>query len=196
LLDDLVACPDCDLLQRIPALPPGGAARCPRCGRTIAGKPASPDRVLALTVTAAIVLAIANATPLMGLSAMGRRVSTTIFGGVLAMWLRGEEVTAALMAFCAVAAPIAYIGLMLTILLAVRRAPAPSWAGTLLRLSKRRTTSVEPARGGDYADLIAAHSRALGRLSAEIAAAIQEMKYGREKCCWPASDIAFKREMI
>lgn len=135
--DNLVACPDCDLLQRIPALPPGGAARCPRCSRTIAtGIPDSLDRVLALTVAAAIVLVVANATPLMGLAAVGRQASTTILGGVLGMWLQGEKITAALMAFCAVVAPTAYIGFILTVLLAVRRSPAPSWAGTLLRAAK------------------------------------------------------------
>ena len=29
---EAIACPDCDLLQSIPPLPPGGKARCPRCG--------------------------------------------------------------------------------------------------------------------------------------------------------------------
>ena len=32
LIASSVACPDCDLLQRIPPLPPGGKAHCPRCG--------------------------------------------------------------------------------------------------------------------------------------------------------------------
>ncbi len=41
---------------------------------------------------------------------------------------------------------------------------------------RRRTAIAEPAPGGDYADLATAHSRALGRLSAEIAAAIREME--------------------
>ena len=27
----LLACPDCDLLQRLPDLDPGASARCPRC---------------------------------------------------------------------------------------------------------------------------------------------------------------------
>lgn len=40
----------------------------------------------------------------------------------------------------------------------------------------RRTMITEPTQGGEYADLVAAHSRALGRLSAEIAAAILEME--------------------
>ena len=132
-----MACPDCDLLQHIPALPPGGKARCPRCGHTVASsKPDSLDRTLALTVTAAIVLIIANTTSLMGLSAVGREASTTILGGALEMWLQGQEITAALVAFCAVFAPAIHIGFMLTVLLAARRSPAPWWAGTLLRWSE------------------------------------------------------------
>ena len=45
---------------------------------------------LALTVTAAIVFIIANTTPLMGLSAVGRHASTTIVGGALEMWQDGR----------------------------------------------------------------------------------------------------------
>jgi len=39
-----------------------------------------------------------------------------------------------------------------------------------------RTTITEPTQGGGYNGLAAAHSRALGRLSGEIAAAIREME--------------------
>lgn len=136
LPENIAACPDCDLLQRIPELPSRGAARCPRCGHTIAvSKPDFLNRTLALTIAAAIVLLIANLTPLMGLTAVGRHSSTTILGGVLQMWRQGQEITAVLVAFCAVVAPTIHIGFMLTVLLALRRKPAPSWVGTLLRIS-------------------------------------------------------------
>lgn len=135
--ENIVACPDCDLLQCIPTLPSGGTARCPRCGHTIASsKPGSLDRTLAFTVAAAIILVIANAMPLMGLSAVGRQTSTTILLGALEMWLRGQEITAVLVTFCTVVAPSIYVGFMLTVLIAVRRPPAPSWVGTLLRVSE------------------------------------------------------------
>jgi len=39
-----------------------------------------------------------------------------------------------------------------------------------------RTSITEPAQGSGYAELVAAHSRALGRLSGDIAAATQEME--------------------
>jgi len=52
LPQNLAACPDCDMLQRIPALHPGAAARCPRCGHTIAvSKLGSLERTLSLTLT-------------------------------------------------------------------------------------------------------------------------------------------------
>lgn len=137
LVENIVACPDCDLLQRIPALPPGGKALCPRCGHTMASsKPDSLDRTLALAVAAAIVLIIANVSPLMDLSVAGRQASTTILGGTLEMWLRGQAITAVLVAFCVVVAPTAYIVFMLTVLLAVRQPPAPLWVGSLFRISE------------------------------------------------------------
>jgi paraquat-inducible protein A len=131
---ETVACPDCDLLQRIPGLPPGGTARCSRCGYTLATRPSDAlDRPLALTLAAAIAFLIANTAPLMGLSAVGRHASTTIIGGAHQMWIKGEQVTAAIVTFCAVIAPGGYILFMLTVLLAVRRPPAPSWVAEMLR---------------------------------------------------------------
>jgi paraquat-inducible protein A len=134
---ETVACPDCDLLQRLPELPPGGKARCSRCGDTLATEPIdSLDRALALTLTAAIVFIVANTSPLMGLSAVGRQASTSIIGGAYQMWVQGQELTAVIVAFCAVIAPAGYILFMLTVLLAVRRPPAPRGVGEMLRWAR------------------------------------------------------------
>jgi paraquat-inducible protein A len=131
---ETIACPDCDLLQCLPDLPPGAKARCPRCACTVATRMAEPiDRPLALTVAAAIALIVANTTPLMGLSVVGRQASTTIIGGAHQMWLQGEQITGLIVVFCAVIAPAGYILFMLTVLLAARRPPAPRWVGELLR---------------------------------------------------------------
>jgi len=135
--DNIVSCPGCDMLQRMPPLPPGGRVRCSRCGEKLAAhKPDSLDRTLALTIAAAIVFIVANVTPLMGLSAVGRQATTTVVGGVQEMWAQDEKITALLVAFCVVLAPAIQIGFTLAVLLAVRRSPAPSWAGMLLRWSE------------------------------------------------------------
>jgi len=131
---EIVACPECDLLQHLPELEAGTKARCPRCGNAIASRASEPiDVPLALTLAAAVVFIIANTTPLMGLSAVGRHASTTIPGGALEMWRQGEMVTAVIVAFCAIIAPGSYILFMLATLLAVKRPPAPHWVGELLR---------------------------------------------------------------
>lgn len=44
------------------------------------------------------------------------------------------------------------------------------------RVHHGRTTLSEPARGSDFTALVAAHSRAMGQLSADLAAAIREME--------------------
>jgi paraquat-inducible protein A len=138
---ETIACRECDLLQRLPALPPGGKARCPRCGYRVATQAVDPiDRPLALTLTALIALIIANTAPLMGLSAVGRHARTTIIGGAYEMWVQGQEITAVIVAFCAVIAPAIYLVFLLTVLLTVRRPPAPHWVGELLRWA----TSMQP----------------------------------------------------
>jgi paraquat-inducible protein A len=131
---EIVACPDCDLLQRIPPLPSGGKARCPRCSETLAVQRDDPlDRPLALTIAAAMAFIIANTAPLMSLSVVGRESSTTIIGGAYEMWIQGSQITAVMVAICAVIAPGGHIAFLLVVLLAIRRPPAPRWVGELLR---------------------------------------------------------------
>jgi len=131
---ETIACPDCDLLQELPELPPGAKARCPRCARTVASRMAEPIELpLALTVTAAIAFIVANTAPLMSLSAVGRHASTTIGGGAKEMLFQGEAITGMIVAFCAVIAPAGYILFMLAVLLAARRPPAPHWVDEMLR---------------------------------------------------------------
>jgi paraquat-inducible protein A len=136
-LSTLIACPDCDLMQRLPELAPGESARCPRCGNVLSSKkPDSLNRTLALTMAAAVAFVVANAVPMLGLEAAGREASTTVLGGVRVMWAEGQPAVSAIMLFAAVIAPALDIALMLTILLAVRRPPAPWWVGALLRYSR------------------------------------------------------------
>jgi paraquat-inducible protein A len=134
LVASAVACPDCDLLQQIPLLPPGGKARCTRCGCSLAKRPAGPrDLPLALTLAAAITYVIANISPLMDLSVVGRTASTTIVGGAYEMWMQGEQIIGVLVLFCVVIAPGGYLLFMLVLQLAARRSPMPHWVGEMLR---------------------------------------------------------------
>jgi paraquat-inducible protein A len=133
-ISEVMACADCDLLQTLPPLKPGGHAACERCGRHLARRlSGSVDRPLALTFAALITLAIANLCPLMDLHVAGRFASTTIAGGAYEMWAQGQRITGVLVLFCAVLAPFAYLLFMLVLLLAARRNPVPQFAGEMLR---------------------------------------------------------------
>ena len=51
----LIACPDCDLLQRLPELAPAASARCPRRDRELwRRREDSLNRTLALTLAAGV----------------------------------------------------------------------------------------------------------------------------------------------
>jgi paraquat-inducible protein A len=130
----LIACPHCDLLQRLPALPPGASARCPRCDKELwRRREDSLQRTLALTVAAAILYVVANCTPMLGLKAVGHQASTTVFGGAVQLWNDDRAIVAVLVFFTAIVAPALQIGFMLAIVLGARRARPPRWVGTLLR---------------------------------------------------------------
>lgn len=129
-----MACPQCDLLQSLPALAPGERAACGRCGCVLRIEPRLGEQVpLALTLAALIAFGIANATPLMDLSAVGRSASTTIIGGAWDLWQNDQPITAAVVFFCAVLAPAIYLCFMLLVLLGARRPVLPHWHGELLR---------------------------------------------------------------
>lgn len=133
----LVACRACDLLQEMPRLAAGEGACCLRCGHLLAKHSANAlERCLALTSAAAVFFLLANTTPLMSLSVVGRSASTTILGGVVEMWHHDQQITAAIVAFCAVLAPGAFLASMLTVLLAARRNPVPRWIGEILRWTR------------------------------------------------------------
>jgi len=130
----LTACPDCDLLQRLPDVPPGGAAHCPRCERELLRRPAnSRERVLALTVAAAILWIVANSVPMLGLTVIGYQASTTVMGGAIHLWTHDQQVVAVLILFTAVVAPALQIGFLLAVSLGTGRVPAPRWVGVMIR---------------------------------------------------------------
>jgi paraquat-inducible protein A len=130
----LVACPHCDLLQRLPDLPPGASARCPRCNDELwRHREDSLNRTLGLAVAAAILYLIANFVPMLGLTVVGRQASTTIFGGAQHLWNDGREVVAALVLFTAVIAPALQIGCVLAVVIGGLKARPPKWVGAVLR---------------------------------------------------------------
>jgi len=130
----LVGCPDCDLLQRLPAIDFGASARCLRCDRELwRRREDSLERTLALTLGAAVLFVVANTVPMLGLTIVGRESFTTVAGGAVQLWKDGREGVAALVLFTAIVAPALQIGFMLAIAIGARGERAPGWVRTLMR---------------------------------------------------------------
>jgi paraquat-inducible protein A len=130
----LVACPHCDLLQRLPEIAPSDSARCPRCDKELwRRREDSLNRTLALSLAALVLFVIANTVPMLGLSAVGHTASTTVVGGAQQLWHDGQQIVAVLVLFAAVVSPALQIGLMLAVVLGARFERPPAWVGMLLR---------------------------------------------------------------
>jgi len=130
----LVACPNCDLLQRLPEIAPGESVRCPRCQSELwRRKPDSLNRTLALAVAALVLWIIVNTLPMLGLTAVGVVSFTTLFRGAELLWEHGEPLVAAMVFFAAIFAPALQIGFTLLVVLSTLRGQPPVWVGFLMR---------------------------------------------------------------
>lgn len=117
----LIACHECDLLQREIPLPAGGIATCPRCGATLyRNNPGGLDRTLALLLAAAILFVLANAFPIVSIETRGTHNATTLFGAVMTLWNEDMPSVAGLVFFTTLLAPAFELFTLIFVLAAVR----------------------------------------------------------------------------
>ncbi len=125
----LVACHECDLLARVPALPPGGVARCPRCNGILARAPAkSFERTAALGFAALTLLVVSNLFPFLTLDISGTLSDMTIIQGARTLWDGDYKLLAGLVFGTTVLAPLTHIVLLLWIVVPLWMNRIP-WAG-------------------------------------------------------------------
>jgi len=130
----LLACPSCDLVQRLPDVGPGESVRCPRCNMTLwRPRKDSVSRTLALTVAAVVLYLLANLVPMLGLTTLGHESFTTITGGAQRLWTNGQPIVAVLVFFAAVFAPGFQISVLLIVLLGSLSKNPPHWIAAVLR---------------------------------------------------------------
>jgi paraquat-inducible protein A len=131
----LIACHECDLLNRETVIPPGGVACCRRCGAVLyRNKPQSLDRTLAFMLAAAVLFVLANLNPLVELDAQGSRTSTTLFGTVRVLHTQDMTSVAGLVFVTTILMPALEIGAMLYILLPLRLGWVPTRLPAMFRL--------------------------------------------------------------
>ena len=131
----LVACPDCDLLNRLDG-PATATLLCARCGAVLRRhRPDSLDRTLALVVAAILLFTLANSFPFLAMKTGGLVQETTLITGIQELWHQGLRLLAALVLATCVLVPAAQLTGLVTILLPLRlgRRPPPG-AARILRL--------------------------------------------------------------
>jgi paraquat-inducible protein A len=132
---ELIACPECDLLQRAAPVPANGVLHCCRCEAELSrNRPGGLERAMALSMGAVVLLAISNLYPIVGLSVSGTLVQTTLGGAVRMLFQSGMWPIAVLVLVTTIVMPIMQTACMLWILLPLRLGHKPWHATLVLRL--------------------------------------------------------------
>ncbi len=106
-------------------MPPGGVAVCGRCGAVLyRNNPGNAERTLALTLAAALLFAISNAFPIVGIESQGNRNASTLFGAVLSLWNDRMMLVAGLVFITTMLIPALELGVMIFLLATPRPRPA------------------------------------------------------------------------
>jgi paraquat-inducible protein A len=117
----LIACSQCDLLQKRLLTGPSVGTRCVRCHAVIE-PPAhdSFDRPLALVIAAAQAFVLANVFPLVSMDLNGETLSTTLPQAVWALYQHDMASLAALVFFTTLLAPAIQLAISLVLIIGVR----------------------------------------------------------------------------
>jgi len=123
----LIACRECDTLQRECELPSHRIAECVRCGAELfRAKPRSLDHTLAFVAGAAVLFFIANAFPVLSLEAQGLVNTTTVLGAAQALYDDNERLVAILVFMTTMLLPGLEIAAMLYMLVGLRLGRVPA----------------------------------------------------------------------
>lgn len=131
----LIACHECDLLQREVPLPRSGVARCGRCGATLyRSQPESLELTLALTLGAIVLFVVANTFPIVGLKIQGQLIQTTLYHTARTLYDEDMKSVAALVFVTAIAMPALELFALTYLLLPLRLGRVPPYFAAAFRM--------------------------------------------------------------
>ena len=117
----LIACHECDLLQREQPVPSGASGVCSRCGCVLyRDRPNSLDRALALTLAGLILFIVTNTCPFLAFRMQGQVTETTLLTGIWDLYLQGKGEVALVVLFTCVLAPGLQLAGLLYVLLPIK----------------------------------------------------------------------------
>lgn len=120
-MNSMIACHECDLLQRVPPLPESGTAVCPRCETVLQRtRRNSLERTLALTIAGLALFAVAVSFPFLAFKVEAQVRETTLLTGILTLYRQGLQELAVLVLVTTVLAPLTQLLGMLYVLLPLK----------------------------------------------------------------------------
>lgn len=120
-------CPQCDTLFALPVMKSHQSAWCPRCDAKIRdGRDWSLTRLAAMAVTMLLLMPFAWSEPLLRFYLLGTRIDANLLMGIWQMTAQGDPLTAAMVFFCSVGAPLVLVA-----------AIAYLWFGNILGMNLR-----------------------------------------------------------
>lgn len=129
------ACHECDLLNRVPPLPPQQIAKCARCDAVLYRNiPDSIEKTLSLAVGSAILFIVANAFPFLGFGTPGSMRTTSLVSGVVDLHAQGMPILAFIVLATTVIVPAVQIAGLLYVLAPLQRGRVPQQFNRVFRL--------------------------------------------------------------
>jgi paraquat-inducible protein A len=137
-LPQLRECPGCGLLQTVPGLLPGAAARCARCPTILRRVSAHRlDHIIALTVAALVLLAVMCSTSLMSVQTAGIGHVADLFSGPEELVRQNMAPLAAVVLFVTVLAPFARLSATLYVLIRAHERMPPAHLRRIFAVAER-----------------------------------------------------------
>ena len=132
--EQLIACPECDLLLKEIPLGPDSAAVCCCCGATLyRNKPDSLRRTLAFTLAAAVFYLVANIFPILGIELQGNGNASNLINAVQSMWRQEMRMISTLVFITAILIPALELTILLYLLVPLHLKKQPPGIPVILR---------------------------------------------------------------
>lgn len=120
-MSSLIACHDCDLIQRLPHISEAGTIQCIRCGAVLHQKIRnSIERTLSLTLAGLVLFGLANAFPFLAFKIGAQVRQTTLLTGIQELYAQGMPELSVIVLLTTVLVPFAQMICMLYILLPLK----------------------------------------------------------------------------
>jgi len=131
----LIACHECDLLQREVDVALGDSAVCSRCGAKLyTHRRDTVNRTVALMLAAAVLFVIGNAFPVVSMEIQGQRSNAMVWEGAWRLHQEGETLVGGLVFLTAFVFPLVQIAGSLAILIPLRLGLTPRYLVPAFRI--------------------------------------------------------------